>query len=89
MRIPRAPVFPEVARTRTNRGEGLLSFLPVFHRVPFGSQIRKFEQAGKAFFPKPFGAAAIAEKVNEVLATTRKTPGVTSVIAEGGERILQ
>ncbi len=55
-------------------------------------RVRKLEQAGKAFFPKPFTAAAIAEKVSEVLAATPKTPGqsaVTAVTAEGGERILK
>jgi PAS domain S-box-containing protein len=32
------------------------------------ARVRRLEQAGKAFFPKPFTAAAIAEKVSEVLA---------------------
>jgi len=31
-------------------------------------RVRRLEQVGKAFFPKPFSAAAIAEKVSEVLA---------------------
>ncbi|HYN15917.1 MAG TPA: ATP-binding protein [Terriglobales bacterium] len=52
-------------------------------------RVRQIEQAGKAFFPKPFTAAAIAEKVSEVLAAAPNqscespvTP-VTAVPAKG------
>jgi len=51
-------------------------------------RVRTLEQAGKAFFPKPFTAGAIAEKVSEVLATTPKKPGqsaVTLVTAQAAE----
>lgn len=49
-------------------------------------RVRRLEQAGKPFFPKPFNAAAIAEKVSEILmaanqsgegAVTPVTPHVT------------
>jgi CheY-like chemotaxis protein len=36
------------------------------------ARVRRLEQDGKAFFPKPFTAAAIADKVSEVLAETTK-----------------
>jgi len=51
------------------------------------ARVRRLEQAGKAFFPKPFTAAAIAEKVGELLAAPKK-PGpsaVTPVTAEAAE----
>ena len=52
------------------------------------ARVRRLEQAGKAFFPKPFTAVAIAEKVGELLAATPKKPGqsaVTPVTAEAAE----
>lgn len=42
------------------------------------ARVRRLEQVGKAFFPKPFSAAAIAEKVNQVLAATPQSPGRAS-----------
>ncbi|HUI85286.1 MAG TPA: ATP-binding protein [Candidatus Binatia bacterium] len=52
-------------------------------------RVRRLEQAGKAFFPKPFTAAAIAEKVSEVLAAAASNPSgespVTSVTAAAGK----
>ena len=56
------------------------------------ARVRRLEQAGKAFFPKPFTASAIAEKVGELLAATPKKPGqsaVTPVTAEAGRRTLR
>ena len=41
------------------------------------ARVRRLEQVGKAFFPKPFSAAAIAEKVSEVLAAPQ-SPGRAS-----------
>jgi len=53
------------------------------------ARVRRLEQAGKAFFPKPFTAAAIADKVSELLAATPPNkPGqsaVTPVTAEAAE----
>jgi CheY-like chemotaxis protein len=40
-------------------------------------RVRRLEQAGKEFFPKPFSATAIAEKVSEVLGATPKKPDPT------------
>jgi len=40
--------------------------------------VRRLEQVGKAFFPKPFSAAALAEKVSQVLAATPGSPGYAS-----------
>jgi len=50
-------------------------------------RVRRLEQAGKAFFPKPFTASAIASKVSELLAATPKRPSqsVTTVTAEAAE----
>jgi len=50
-------------------------------------RVRRLEQAGKAFFPKPFTASAIAAKVSELLAATPKRPSqsVTTVTAEAAE----
>jgi len=50
-------------------------------------RVRRLEQAGKAFFPKPFTASAIAGKVSELLAATPKRPSqsVTAVTAEAAE----
>jgi len=51
------------------------------------ARVRRLEQAGRAFFPKPFTAAAIAAKVSELLAAPKK-PGpraVTPVTAEAAE----
>ncbi|HUJ24129.1 MAG TPA: ATP-binding protein [Bryobacteraceae bacterium] len=51
------------------------------------ARVRRIKQAGKSFFPKPFTAAAIAEKVGELLAAPKK-PGrsaVTPVTAEAAE----
>ena len=51
------------------------------------ARVRWLEQAGYAFFPKPFTAAAIAGKVSELL--TRKKPSraavpdITARTAEG------
>ena len=42
------------------------------------ARVRRLEQVGKAFFPKPFSAAAIAAKVSEVLAVTPQPPGRAS-----------
>ena len=47
-------------------------------------RVRRLEQAGKSFFPKPFTAAAIAGKVSEVLTRPSKKPrqpAVTGVTA--------
>lgn len=52
-------------------------------------RVRRLEQAGKAFFPKPFTAAAIAGKVSEVLTQKPQklgqaaVTGVTVGAAEG------
>jgi len=50
-------------------------------------RVRRLEQAGKAFFPKPSTASAIAAKVSELLAATPKRPSqsVTAVTAEAAE----
>jgi len=42
------------------------------------ARVRRLEQVGKAFFPKPFSAAAIAAKVSEVLAVPPQSPGRAS-----------
>lgn len=42
-------------------------------------RVRRLEKAGKTFFPKPFTAAAIADKVSEVLTQTPKQPGPADV----------
>lgn len=42
------------------------------------ARVRRLEQVGKAYFPKPFSAAAIAEKVSEVLTATAQSPGRAS-----------
>jgi hypothetical protein len=50
------------------------------------ARVRRLQQAGKAFFPKPFTASAIAAKVSELLAATVKKPSsVTPVTAEAAE----
>ena len=41
-------------------------------------RVRRLEQVGKVVFPKPFSAAAIAEKVSGVLAATPQSPGRAS-----------
>jgi len=51
-------------------------------------RVRRLEQAGKAFFPKPFTAAALAEKVRELLAAPnqsgeRPVTPVTAATTEG------
>jgi len=38
-------------------------------------RVRRLVDAGKAFFPKPFTAFAIAEKVHQILATAPQLPG--------------
>jgi len=42
-------------------------------------RVRRLEEAGKTFFPKPFTAAAIADKVSEVLMQTPKQPEESDV----------
>ena len=42
------------------------------------ARVRRLEEVGKAFFPKPFSAAAIAGKVSEALAATPQPPGRAS-----------
>ncbi len=51
------------------------------------ARVRRLEQAGRAFFPKPFTAAAIAEKVSEVLAAphSQAQSAVMPVTAEAAE----
>ncbi|MFZ3211524.1 MAG: ATP-binding protein [Terriglobales bacterium] len=76
---------PELAEElRPARPEMRVLYISGYHN---DARVRRLEQAGKAFFPKPFTAAAIAEKVSELLAAPKK-PGpsaVTTVTAEAAE----
>jgi len=53
-------------------------------RKPNDARVHELEQGGKAFSPKPFGAAAIAEKVREVRAALGRQgqSAVTPVTAD-------
>ena len=77
---------PELAEElQPARPEMRVLYISGYHN---DARVRRLEQAGKAFFPKPFTAAAIAEKVSELLAATPKKPGqaaVTGVTAETAE----
>ena len=76
---------PELAdELRPARPEMRVLYISGYHN---DGRVRRLEQAGKAFFPKPFTAAAIAEKVSELLAPAPKRPGqsVTVVTAKAAE----
>jgi len=77
---------PELAdELRPARPDMRVLYISGYHN---DARVRRLEQAGKAFFPKPFTAVAIAEKVGELLAATPKKPGqsaVTPVTAEAAE----
>ena len=77
---------PELAdQLRPARPDMRVLYISGYHN---DARVRRLEQAGKAFFPKPFTAAAIAEKVSELLATTPKQRGqgaVTPVTAEAAK----
>ena len=77
---------PELAdELRPARPDMRVLYISGYHN---DARVRRLEQAGKAFFPKPFTAAAIAEKVSELLSSAPKKPGqsaVTPVTAEAAE----
>jgi len=77
---------PELAdELRPARPDMRVLYISGYHN---DARVRRLEQAGKAFFPKPFTAAAIAAKVGELLAAAPKKPGpsaVTPVTAEAAE----